>query len=139
MLDKVVKSMNDSDIFIGCAAVSDFRPSDYSDRKIKKRAWKILIYLKKWRYLSYVASNYPEAFVIGFAAETADVNTNAKKKLKSKNLNMIISNDVSDKSIGFDVDDNEVNVITNKETIFLKKDKKIRIAREIFKIIASNI
>ena len=52
---------------------------------------------------------------------------------------MIISNDVSDKSIGFDVDDNEVNVITNKETIFLKKDKKIRIAREIFKIIASNI
>ena len=79
------------------------------------------------------------AFVVGFAAETADVNTNAKNKLKSKNLNMIISNDVSDKSIGFDVDDNEVNVITNKETIFLKKDKKIRIAREIFKIIASNI
>jgi phosphopantothenoylcysteine decarboxylase/phosphopantothenate--cysteine ligase len=141
MLDKVVKSMNDSDIFIGCAAVSDFRPSGYSDRKIKKEDIKnIDIHLKKNEdILSYVASNYPEAFVIGFAAETADVNTNAKKKLKSKNLNMIISNDVSDKSIGFDVDYNEVNVITNKETIFLKKDKKIRIAREIFKIIASNI
>ena len=52
---------------------------------------------------------------------------------------MIISNDVSDKSIGFDVDDNEVNVITSKETIFLKKDKKIRIARQILKIISSNI
>ena len=141
MLDKVVKSMNDSDIFIGCAAVSDFRPSGYSDRKIKKEDIKnIDIHLKKNEdILSYVASNYPEAFVIGFAAETTDVNTNAKKKLKSKNLNMIISNDVSDKSIGFDVDYNEVNVITNKETIFLKKDKKIRIAREIFKIIASNI
>ena len=141
MLDKVVKSMNDSDIFIGCAAVSDFRPSGYSDRKIKKEDIKnIDIHLKKNEdILSYVASNYPEAFVIGFAAETADVNTNAKKKLKSKNLNMIISNDVSNKSIGFDVDYNEVNVITNKETIFLKKDKKIRIAREIFKIIASNI
>ena len=141
MFNKVVKSMNDSDIFIGCAAVSDFRPSGYSDRKIKKEDIKnIDIHLKKNEdILSYVASNYPEAFVVGFAAETADVNTNAKKKLKSKNLNMIISNDVSDKSIGFDVDDNEVNVITNKETIFLKKDKKIRIAREIFKIIASNI
>lgn len=141
MLDEVVKSMNDSDIFIGCAAVSDFRPSGYSDRKIKKEDIKnIDIHLKKNEdILSYVASNYPEAFVIGFAAETTDVNTNAKKKLKSKNLNMIISNDVSDKSIGFDVDYNEVNVITNKETIFLKKDKKIRIAREIFKIIASNI
>jgi phosphopantothenoylcysteine synthetase/decarboxylase len=52
---------------------------------------------------------------------------------------MIISNDVSDKSIGFDVDENEVNVITLNETIFLKRDKKIRIAREILKIIAKNI
>ena len=141
MLDKVVKFMNDSDIFIGCAAVSDFRPSDYSDIKIKKEGMKnIDIQLEKNEdILSYVASEYPTAFVVGFAAETADVNTNAMKKLKLKNLNMIISNDVSDKSIGFDVDDNEVNVITSKETIFLKKDKKIRIAREIFKIIASNI
>ena len=141
MLDKVIKFMNDSDIFIGCAAVSDFRPSDYSNIKIKKESMKnIDIQLEKNEdILSYVASEYPAAFVVGFAAETADVNTNAKKKLKSKNLNMIISNDVSDKSIGFDVDDNEVNVITSKETIFLKKDKKIRIAREIFKIIASNI
>ena len=141
MLDKVVKCMNDSDIFIGCAAVSDFRPSDYSDIKIKKEGMKnIDIHLEKNEdILSYVTSEYPAAFVVGFAAETADVDTNAKKKLKSKNLNMIISNDVSDKSIGFDVDDNEVNVITSKETIFLKKDKKIRIAREIFKIIASNI
>ena len=64
---------------------------------------------------------------------------NAKKKLLTKNLDMIISNDISDKSIGFDVDDNEVNVITKDETLLLKKDKKIRIAREIFKIIASNI
>ena len=141
MFNKVVKCMNDSDIFIGCAAVSDFRPSDYSEIKIKKEGMKNLdIHLEKNEdILSYVASEYPTAFVVGFAAETADVNTNAKNKLKSKNLNMIISNDVSDKSIGFDVDDNEVNVITSKETIFLKKDKKIRIAREIFKIIASNI
>ena len=52
---------------------------------------------------------------------------------------MIISNDVSNDSIGFDVEDNEVNVITKNEEIFLKKDKKIRIAREILKIISKNI
>ena len=52
---------------------------------------------------------------------------------------MIISNDVSNSAIGFDVDDNEVNVITNKESIFLKKDKKIRIAREILNIISMKI
>ena len=52
---------------------------------------------------------------------------------------MIISNDVSDNSIGFDVDENEVNIITKNDSIFLKKDKKIRIAREILKIVSSNI
>ena len=57
----------------------------------------------------------------------------------NKNLNMIISNDVSDKSIGFDSDQNEVNLITKSESIFLKKDKKIRIAREILKQISLNI
>ena len=141
MFDNVVNCMNDSDIFIACAAVSDFRPSDYSDVKIKKDNLEhIDIHFEKNEdILSYVAAEYPSAFIVGFAAETANVNTNAKNKLKSKNLNMIISNDVSNKSIGFDVDYNEVNVITNNETIFLKKDKKIRIAREIFKIIASNI
>ena len=63
MLDKVVKSMNDSDIFIGCAAVSDFRPSGYSDIKIKKEGMKnIDIHLEKNEdILSYVASKYPDS------------------------------------------------------------------------------
>ena len=52
---------------------------------------------------------------------------------------MIISNDVSDLSIGFDSDENEVHVITGSETTFIKKDKKIRIAREILNIISTNI
>jgi len=59
--------------------------------------------------------------------------------LLTKNLDMIVSNDISDKSIGFDVDENEVNVITKDETLLLKKDKKIRIARQILKIISENI
>lgn len=141
MLNKVINSMSDSDIFIGCAAVSDFKPSDYSEIKIKKEDMDdIDIHLKKNEdILTYVASEFTSSYVVGFAAETSDVKSNAKRKLKSKDLDMIISNDVSDKSIGFDVDDNEVNVITNKESIFLKKDKKIRIAREILKIISLNI
>ena len=141
MLNKVIDSMSDSDIFIGCAAVSDFKPSDYSDIKIKKEDMDdIDIHLEKNEdILTFVASEFTSSYVVGFAAETSDVKSNAKRKLKSKDLDMIISNDVSDKSIGFDVDDNEVNVITNKETIFLKKDKKIRIAREILKIISLNI
>ena len=141
MLESVIKCMNDSDIFIGCAAVSDFRPIDYSNSKIKKEdSIKLDIELEQnTDILSYVASNFPSSYIVGFAAETSDVETNAKKKLISKKLNMIVSNDVSDKTIGFDVDENEVNIITKDESILLIKDKKIRIAREILKIISSNI
>ena len=140
MSESVNKFMKSSDIFIGCAAVSDFKPLDYSSIKIKKEDLvnpEIELEMNI-DILSNVANTYKSSFVVGFAAETSDVANNAKKKLKTKNLDMIISNDVSDKSIGFDVDENEVNVITLNETIFLKKDKKIRIAREILKIIAKN-
>ena len=141
MSESVNKFMKSSDIFIGCAAVSDFKPLDYSSIKIKKEDLvnpEIELEMNT-DILSNVANTYKSSFVVGFAAETSDVTNNAKKKLKTKNLDMIISNDVSDKSIGFDVDENEVNVITLNETIFLKRDKKIRIAREILKIIAQNI
>ena len=140
MMNVVMECMDSSDIFIGCAAVSDYKPADYSENKIKKDEIPHLeIELKKNEdILKNVATNFSSSYVVGFAAETSDINNNAMQKLKSKNLDMIISNDVSDKSIGFNVDDNEVTVITCDEKIFLKKDKKIRIAREILKIIANN-
>lgn len=141
MLEAVNTCMKSSDIFISCAAVADYKPSNYSDTKIKKENLDNLeINLEKNRdILSEVAEQFSSAYIVGFAAETSDVNSNAKKKLDSKNLNMIISNDVSDTSIGFDSDENEVHVITSNETIFIKKDKKIRIAREILNIISINI
>ena len=141
MLDEVIKCMKSSDIFIGCAAVSDYKPSDYSIKKIKKEDNSSLdIELEKNEdILKYVSDNFSESYIVGFAAETSDVVENAKKKLLTKNLDMIISNDISDKSIGFDADENEVNVITKDETLLLKKDKKIRIARQILKIISANI
>ena len=141
MLEAVCTCMKSSDIFISCAAVADYKPSNYSDTKIKKENLDNLeINLEKNHdILSEVAEQFSSAYIVGFAAETSDVNSNAKKKLDSKNLNMIISNDVSDTSIGFDSDENEVHVITGSETIFIKKDKKIRIAREILNIISTNI
>ena len=141
MLEAVCICMKSSDIFISCAAVADYKPSNYSDTKIKKEnSDNLEINLEKNHdILSEIAEQFSSAYIVGFAAETSDVNSNAKKKLDSKNLNMIISNDVSDKSIGFDSDENEVHVITTNKTIFIKKDKKIRIAREILNIISINI
>lgn len=140
MLNKVFECMESSDIFISCAAVADFKPTNYSSTKIKKEDSENLeINLEKNHdILSEVSKRHSSAYIVGFAAETSNVNDNANKKLNSKNLNMIISNDVSDNSIGFDSDDNEVHVITKNETIFLKKNKKIKIAREILHIIALN-
>lgn len=140
MLNKVFECMESSDIFISCAAVADFKPTNYSNTKIKKEDSENLeINLEKNHdILSEVSKRHSSAYIVGFAAETSNVNDNANKKLNSKNLNMIISNDVSDNSIGFDSDDNEVHVITKNETIFLKKNKKIKIAREILHIIALN-
>ena len=141
MLEAVNTCMKSSDIFISCAAVADYKPSNYSDTKIKKENLDNLeINLEKNHdILSEVAEQFSSAYIVGFAAETSDVNSNAKKKLDSKNLNMIISNYVSDTSIVFDYDEIEVHVITGSETIFIKKDKKIRIAREILNIISTNI
>lgn len=141
MLNKVFECMESSDIFISCAAVADFKPSNYSDTKIKKEDEENLeiAFEKNHDILFEVSNRHNSAYIVGFAAETSNVNDNANKKLNSKNLDMIISNDVSDKSIGFDSDENEVHVITKNETIFLKKDKKIKIAREILNIIALNI
>ena len=141
MLEKVDELMPNTDIFISCAAVSDFKPSHYHENKIKKDDLNVVdLELKKNKdILGHVAKVYKSSYIVGFAAETKNVKENARKKLVNKNLNMIISNDVSDKSIGFDSDQNEVNLITKSESIFLKKDKKIRIAREILKIISLNI
>jgi phosphopantothenoylcysteine decarboxylase/phosphopantothenate--cysteine ligase len=72
MLESVMNCMSDSDIFIGCAAVSDFKPADYSDSKIKKDSTDNLdIKLEKNRdILSIVSDKFPSSYVVGFAAET---------------------------------------------------------------------
>ena len=141
MLERCIKSMKTSDIFISCAAVSDYKPAEVSETKIKKdESDHLKIHLEKNKdILGVISSKYPSVFHIGFAAETNDVDINAKAKLLSKKIDMIISNDVSNKLIGFDVDENEVNVITKTDSIFLKKDKKIRIAREILNIVSTKI
>ena len=134
MLEAVNTCMKSSDIFISCAAVADYKPSKYSDTKIKKENLDNLeINLEKNHdILSEVAEQFSSAYIVGFAAETSDVNANAKKKLDSKNLNMIISNDVSDQNIGFNSDFNEV-------TIFYKNEKKEKLFAKNKSLISEEI
>lgn len=141
LLKEVYKAMESSDIFISCAAVADYKPLNTHDNKIKKNKDEILdiTLTKNPDILSSISKKYPDKFIVGFAAETENVEDNAKDKLINKNLNMIIANDVSDTSIGFDSDNNEVMIITQNESILAKKDSKLNIARNIIDLITKEI
>ena len=108
-----------ADVAIFSAAVADFRIKEKSLKKIKKENYTNLNLERNIDIINYVSNHNSlrPKLVVGFAAETDDINNNAKKKLMEKNCDWIIANDVSNKSIGFESNFNEV-------TIFYK-DKKI--------------
>ena len=123
-------------VAIFLAAVADFKLKNKNIIKIKKEENLVLNLEKNIDILSYV-SNHNSArpnLVIGFAAETNDLEKNSKKKLLDKNCDWIIANNVSDSSIGFDSDYNEVSIYY-KDTQFksekISKRKKSKIADEI--------
>lgn len=103
----VMDVIAEADIFIGCAAVADYRPTHVADNKIKKDNDAMHIALvKNPDILANVAALAKAPFTIGFAAETNDVAHYAQDKLQRKKLNMIAANDVSDTNIGFNSEDN---------------------------------
>ena len=107
------------DVAIFSAAVADFKVQKISDEKIKKSDELTIKFEKNVDILNYVSNHNSmrPKLVIGFAAETNNLENNAIKKLKNKSCDMIIANDVSNKDIGFNSNLNEV-------TIFYKDDKK---------------
>lgn len=141
MLNEVKALITNMDIFIGCAAVADFKPVDFHKSKIKKdhNDEMSLKLIKNPDILQYASDHMKEKLVIGFSAETDNVIENAKIKLLKKNLNMIICNDVSNKEIGFDSDNNEVHLITHDDVVKLTKTSKLKIAKQIIKSIEALI
>lgn len=114
MLSATESHIPHCDIFISCAAVADFRCKNISEQKIKKTGdtdSMTIELVKNPDILSTVGhlSSRP-GLVVGFAAETQNVEENALKKLKSKNADMIIANNVSDKSVGFNSDNNSITI-----------------------------
>ena len=121
-----------ADVAIFSAAVADFKVKEQKSEKIKKQEYINLNLEKNIDILNYVSNHNSlrPKLVIGFAAETNNIYKNAKKKLMEKNCDWIIANDVSNKSIGFDSDFNEVSIFyKNKEIkdekLFMKKKCKI--------------
>lgn len=136
MLDAVMDNVDKKDIFIGCAAVADYRVSDIADCKIKKSAEKMqLALVRNPDILATVASLANRPFVVGFAAETHDVETYARDKLKRKNLNMIAANDVSVAGLGFNADANALRVFWPQGSQDLPATDKLTLARQLLSLI----
>ena len=120
------------DVAIFSAAVSDFKIKKQKEQKIKKEDYIDFNFERNVDILNYVSNHNSlrPKLVIGFAAETDDVKNNAKKKLMEKNCDWIVANDVSNKSIGFDSDFNEVKIFykdnkINDEKLSMKKKSEI--------------
>jgi phosphopantothenoylcysteine decarboxylase/phosphopantothenate--cysteine ligase len=107
-------------VFIGAAAVVDYRPAQVANQKIKKTDSQITLSLQRTQdILSQVSANRSDGvLVVGFAAETENVLNNAREKLRSKNLDVIVANDVSRNDSGFDTATNAISIIRqDQETV----------------------
>jgi len=125
-----------ADVAIFSAAVADFKIKERKIEKIKKHNHLHLDLEKNIDILNYVSkhNSLRPKLVIGFAAETSDIQENAQKKLIEKNCDWIIANDVSDNSIGFDSDFNEVSIFYKDKEIKNEKlamKKKFELSEEI--------
>ena len=142
MYDAVMHHISGMDVYIGTAAVSDYSPAKASDSKIKKdgSSSPMVLELKENQdILKSVSELEQRPYVVGFAAETNDLIKNAEKKLSNKNLDLIIANDVSNKDIGFDSDDNEVTLITEKEKQLIERQNKRKVSKKIIDFISGRI
>ncbi len=140
---KAVKKTLPVDVAVCTAAVSDFKPVSFKKDKIKKNHRKENLLLDQTvDILNYIGKNnrHRPKLVIGFSAETENLIQNSKSKLKSKNADWIIANDVSKKDIGFNKDYNEVAIIeANGKISKIKKNKKSFIASIISDKIINNL
>ena len=131
---KVVKNRFETqDIIFKAAAVSDYAPVETLDHKLKKQDGTLSVTFKRTPdILKYLGEHKTSQFLVGFAAETQNIETYAQQKLKHKNADVIIANNVGDRTIGFSSDDNDYTMyFENGNETHLGKAKKVILAERI--------
>ena len=131
----VLRELKDATIFIAAAAVADYRPKQPAKQKIKKTSSELTLELQRTPdILGEVARRRnPEQIVVGFAAETEDLIGNARKKLDTKHIDIIVANDVSCEGLGFDSETNAVTILIKdrSEPIDVPPNSKLEVAERI--------
>lgn len=136
MRRQVMQFLPDSDIFIATAAVADYRPAKISDSKIKKGGEQLTIELvRNPDILADVAASSGAPFTVGFAAETHNLEDNARAKLFHKGLDMIAANKVGENE-AFEQDDNELTVIWKNGEQLLPRQPKRQLAKRLINLVA---
>lgn len=128
-----VRDNMEQDLIIKAAAVADYTPVETYDQKLKKHEGDLTITFKRTEdILKYIGEHKTTQFVVGFAAETEHIEKYARGKLIKKNADVIVANNVGDKSIGFKSNDNAVTMYFKDGThIDISKQSKLNIAHEI--------
>jgi phosphopantothenoylcysteine decarboxylase / phosphopantothenate---cysteine ligase len=140
MFEEVHREVDQCDICVLCAAVADYKPAQISSTKIKKRGEKFSLELVPTRdILNSLGQRQDRQFVlVGFAAETDHVEENAAKKLRAKNCDIVVANDVSEPNSGMESDENEVTILfRDGEKKKISRAQKKIIARELVKIFSN--
>lgn len=133
MYEAVIQRSEEMDIIIKAAAVADYRPAMVSDEKIKKSDGEMTIAMERTEdILGYLgAHKKPGQFLCGFSMETQNMLENSKAKLKKKNVDMIVANNLKVAGAGFGTDTNVVTFITEKEVRQLELMSKDEVAGRI--------
>lgn len=141
MYNEVHKHFKDSDIAILSAAVADYRPKKVADKKIKKKDSTFTIELEKTKdILRSLGEAKSNQFLVGFALETNDELANAKGKLRSKNLDLIVLNSLKDEGAGFGVSTNKVTFITSSDEVIEHELKsKAEVAQDLIQQILKQL
>jgi phosphopantothenoylcysteine decarboxylase/phosphopantothenate--cysteine ligase len=135
MMNAVNQHLPGADIFIASAAVSDYRAAQVASEKIKKSSDSMVLALTRTPdILATVAAGSPRPFVVGFAAETQNVERNALAKLEGKKLDMIAANQVGE-GLAFDCDDNALTVYWRDGKRELERAPKCRLAADLIAVI----
>ena len=137
MAEAVQTQIADADVLVMCAAVADFKPAHYSSHKIKKQNATLSIELIPTSdILATIVRPAKPMVIAGFAAETESLTENAQKKLREKQCDVIIGNDVSRMDTGLESDDNElVLFFRSGETVVLPRENKLLLGKKLIKIL----
>jgi len=128
MYNAIIDNFDENQVIIKSAAVADYKPKTYSNKKIKKSNDDLVIELDRNKDIAYELGKIKkDKILVGFAAETNDLIENAKGKVNKKNLDFIVANDLTEKGAGFGTDTNIVKIIDREGNINkypqMKKDE----------------